>query len=71
MTDPTPTTPLWRVMHKAFIDYEAANDDYFQNYHGYAAELRAVRDYLHNNTALSLDVLELLSQEIARAEAGQ
>jgi hypothetical protein len=39
-TDPT-NRPLWRVMHKAHMDA-----DPFNNTKGYAAELRAVADWL-------------------------
>jgi hypothetical protein len=40
MTDPN-RPPLWRVMHKAHMDA-----DPFNNTKGYAAELRAIADWL-------------------------
>lgn len=73
MTNPTPTPPLWREMHKAHM---AAADPCAQACrNGYAAELRAVADavdaHFDNDYVPCHKVVDWLRTEAQRAEAGE
>jgi hypothetical protein len=46
MTDPTPSRPLWKTMEVAYYKSESPQRVKWQNHHGYAAEIRALADWL-------------------------
>ena len=46
VTDPTPNRPLWEVMRHAYDQRSPESDDRTDDRLGYAAEIRALADWL-------------------------
>jgi hypothetical protein len=74
MSAPTPDRPpLWRVMEAAYYE---GRDPGNNERHGYAAEIRAVRDWiqLHGDLTMKIStwhqIYDLLTAEAERAERG-
>ena len=68
------TRPLWELMCKAYMDAPVGHDAESTENLGYAAELRAVADYLRASGVIKCSdssVLALLEREADRAEAGE
>lgn len=70
------TKPLWQVMDDACSESVAPAGQEWQLGHGYAAEIRAIAEWLWNQGTLDevaarADVIKLIYAEADRAERGE
>ena len=76
--EPQKQPPLWQVMQDALLDSTGTCESSLlgevielPSGSDWSGVIRAVRDYLINNTVISQDAMDLLAAEIQRAEAGE